>query len=67
MTTLYTKQINIFGAQLLHGTNERWLSTYGKNKIYPLEHERRQVKIEMFDFFNLLFNFYLFDQFVLCF
>ena len=41
MTALYTGQINCLGARLLHGTDVRWLSTYARDQIPPLEHERR--------------------------
>ena len=41
MTALYTGQINFFVARLLHGTDVRWLGTYAREQIPPLEHERR--------------------------
>ena len=41
MTALYTGQINFLGARLLHGTDVRWLGTYARDQIPPLEHERR--------------------------
>ena len=41
MTALYTGQINFLGARLLHGTDVRWLGTYARDQILPLEHERR--------------------------
>ena len=41
MTALYTEKINFLGARLLHGTDVRWLGTYARDQIPPLEHERR--------------------------
>ena len=88
MTALYTGQINFLGSQLLHGTDVRWLGTYARDQIPPLEHERQpfalvinmdvaagpgkhwfafyahrgSTKIEMFDLFGLLPDFYSLDQ-----
>ena len=41
MAALYTGQINYLGSRILHGTDVRWLGTFARDQIPPLEHEKR--------------------------
>ena len=45
MTAFYTRQINFFGARLLHKTNVRWLGTYIRDQIPLLENDKRPFAI----------------------
>ena len=88
MAALFTGQINYLGSRILHGTEVRWLGTFARDQIPPLEHEKRPFalvvntdvaaepgehwlsvyaprstgKIELFDSYGLVPNFYSFDQ-----
>ena len=41
MAALYTGQINYLASRILHGSDVRWLGTFARDQIPPLEHEKR--------------------------
>ena len=41
MAALFTGQINYLRSRILHDTGTRWLGTFARDQIPPLEHEKR--------------------------